>query len=163
MSDAMNAFIAFGMVTTGIFIGAIILQAASVLYNKLAGLEADDADQTDSTTTDGAGGAPKLSYASALGVVCITVIVNAVAGFLISRGLRGGRSAVGSGLWAVSPLAFLIALPANLVVMGAMLPTRFGKGLLVALLYLLIWLVLVSIVAAVFAIALILRGMLKTA
>ncbi|MGH7225382.1 MAG: hypothetical protein ACRELF_19350, partial [Gemmataceae bacterium] len=67
-------------------------------------------------------------------------------------------------LWAVPPVAFLIALPANLLLMAAMLPTRFGKGMLVALLYLLIWLVLVLVlVAAVFVVALVLRGGLKTA
>jgi hypothetical protein len=170
MSRAMNAFLVFGISMIGFFIGAIILQAACVLYNKLAGveewwrgLEADDAGQTDSKTTNRAGGVPKLSYGSALGVVCITVIVNAVFGFLIGRVLRGGRAAVGSSLGAVSPLAFLLALPANLLVMSAMLPTRFGKGLLVALLYLLIWLTLVLIVAAVVGVALVLLGVLKTA
>ncbi|MGH7172353.1 MAG: hypothetical protein ACRELG_18915, partial [Gemmataceae bacterium] len=90
--------------------------------------------------------------------------VNAVLGFLIGRGLRGARVAVGGGFWAIPSLALLLALPANLLVMGALLPTRFGKGMLVALLYLLIWLVLVLVlVAAVFVVALVLRGGLKTA
>ncbi|HEY7424512.1 MAG TPA: hypothetical protein VH682_09810 [Gemmataceae bacterium] len=171
MSRAMNGLMVFGMSMIGFLIGAVILQAACVLYNKLAGVEgawhdlaADDAGPTDSKTTDWAGGVPKLSLGYALSIVCITAIVNAVVGFLIGRGLRGARPAVGGGLWSVSPLAFLIALPANLLVMGAMLPTRFGKGLLVALLYLLLWLVLVLVlVAAVFAVALVLRGVLKTA
>lgn len=169
MSRAMNAFLVFGMSMLAFFIGAVILQAAGVLYNKFAGvaesghgLEADGAGQTDSQTTDWAGGVPKFSYASALGVVCITMMAHAVCGFLIGRGLRGVRVAAGGGLWSVSPLAFLMALPANLLVLGALLPTRFGKGMLVALLYLLIWLVLVLLVAAVFAVALILRGGLNT-
>lgn len=171
MSRAMTAFIVFGISMIVFVIGAFLLQAACVLYNKLAGveesgqcLEADDARQTASTTTEWAGGVPKLSLSYALGVVCITMIVNAVVGFLIGRSLRGARVAAGGGLWAVSPFAFLVALPANLLVMSAMLPTRFGKGLLVALLYLLLWLVLVlAIVAAVFAVGVIFRGTLKMA
>lgn len=166
----MNGLIYLGLSMIGSLIGAVILQSACVLYNKLAGVEgawhdltADDAGQADSRTSDWAGGVPKLSLGYAMSIVCITAIVNAVVGFLIGRGFRGARPAVG-GLWVVSPLAFLLALPANILLMGAMLPTRFGKGLLVALLYLLIWLVLVlAIVAAVFAIALVLQGGLKTA
>lgn len=159
MSRAMIAFIAFGMMMIGFMIGAFILQAAWVLYNKFAGVEeswhglaADDAGKADSKTTDWVGDVPKLNLSYAMGIVCITIIVNAVFGFLIGRGLRGAGAAVGGGLWAVSPVAFLIALPANLLVMAAMLPTRFSKGLLVALLYLLIWFVFVLIVAAVFAV-----------
>lgn len=170
MSRSMYAFVGFGLLMIGFAIGAIILQGACVLYNKFAGveesrddLETNDTGQTASKTTDGAGGVPKLNYASALGIVCITVIVNAVFGFLIGRVLHGAQVSVDGGLWSVSPLAFLIALPANLLVMGTMLPTRFGKGLLVALLYLLIWLVFVLMVAGVFAAALILRGTLKMA
>lgn len=170
MSRAMNGLMVFGMSMIGCLLGAVILQAACVLYNKFAGVEeawhdltADDAGQTDSKTMDWAGGVPELSLGYALSVVCITAIVNVVVGFLVGRALRGARSAVGGGLWAVSPLAFLSALPANLLVLGAMLPTRFGKGLLVALLYLLIWLVLVlAIVAAVFAVALVFQVALKT-
>lgn len=165
MSRAMNGLMVLGMWMIGALVGAIILQSACVLYNKLAGIEgsrhglaADDASQTDSKTTDWAGGVPKLSLGYAMSIVCITAIVNAVVGFLIGRVLRGSRAAVGDGLWAVPPLAFLIALPANLLLMAAMLPARFGKGLLVALLYLLIWLILVLVlVVAVFAITLLLR------
>jgi hypothetical protein len=171
MSRAMNGLILFGTTMIGFVIGAIILQAAWVLYNKFAGVEgswqglaADDAGQTDTKTTDWVGDVPKLSLGYALSVVCISAIANAVVAFLVARVFRGARAGVGSGLWAVSPLAFLTALPANLLVMSAMLPTRFSKGLLVALLYLLLWIVLVlAIGAAVFAVALVLREGLNTA
>ncbi len=171
MSRTMNAFLVFGVSMIVFFVGATILRAACVLYNKLTGVEesrhgseADGAGEADSKTTDGAVGVPRLSLSHALSVVCITLIVNVVLGFLIGRGLRAARLGFGGSLWAASPIAFLIALPANLLVMGALLPTRFGKGLLVALLYLLIWLVLVlAIVAAVFAVSLILQRFLKTA
>lgn len=171
MPRAMNGLLFFGLSMIGFVIGAIILQAACVLYNKLAGVEgawrdltADDTGHTDSKTTDWAGGVPKLSLGYAMSIVCITAIVNAVVGFLIGRGFRGARAAVDAGLFSVSPLALLMALPANLLLMGAMLPTRFGKGLLVALLYLLMWLILVlAIVVAVFTVAVVFRGVLKTA
>lgn len=171
MSRAMTGLIVFGMSMIGVFIGAIILQAACVLYNRFVGvevswhgLEPDGVGQTDSKTTDWADGVPKLSLGHAMSVVCIALIANTVFGFVIGRGLRGALPPVGNGLWAVSPLAFLIALPANLLVMGAMLPTRFGKGLLVVLLYLLIWVALVlAIVVAVFAVALIFRAVLQMA
>lgn len=170
MSRTMSGFILFGMSMIAFLLGAIILQAACVLYNKLAGVEkswsglkADDAGQTDSKTTSWAGGVSLLGFGEALSVVCITMILNAVLGFLIGRALRGVRAAAGSRLGEVSPLAFLLALPPSLLVMGAMLPTWFGKGLLVALLYLLLWLVLVlAIGAVVFAVALILPGVLPT-
>ncbi len=170
MSRTMSSLIVFGLSMIGFLVGALILQAACVLYNKLAGveeswqvLETDDIGQADSKTMDWMGGVPKPSLGYAISVVCITAIVNAVLGFLIGRGLRGARVAAGGGLWEVSPVAFLIALPANLLVLSAMLPTRFGKGLLVSLLYLLLWLVVVlAIGAAVFVVALILQ-VLKTA
>ncbi|MGH7174128.1 MAG: hypothetical protein ACRELG_27995 [Gemmataceae bacterium] len=171
MLRAMDGLMVFGMSMIGFLIGAIILQVACGLYNKLVGvkrswdgLAADGAGQMDSKATHWAGGVPKISLGYAMSIVCITAIVNVVLGFLIGRSLRGVGATVGGGLWAVSPLAFLIALPANLSVMAAMLPTRFGKALLVALLYLLIWLVLVlALVAVVFAVALVLQGMLQTA
>jgi hypothetical protein len=181
MPHALDGLMIFGAVLIGLFIGALILQAACVLYNKLAGVSAplsrsppmerrwemevaeeprhsfalDDADEPAFEDADRPSGVPKLNLGQAMGIVCISAIANAVVGFLIGRLLGSVRVAAASGLWATSPLAFLIALPANILVMGATLPTSFGKGLLVALLYTLIYLILGIVIAAiVFAIIL---------
>jgi hypothetical protein len=162
MPHTFDGLVLFGVALIGFLIAAIILQAVCALYNKLAGaaeprhgFAPDDTDQADSMVADWPGGVPKLSLGQAMGIVCISAIANVVVGFLIGRLLGGGRAAVGRGLWATSPIAFLIALPAGILVMGATLPTSFGKGLLIALLYLLIWLVLgIVIITIVFAIIL---------
>jgi hypothetical protein len=92
----------------------------------------------------------------AMGIVFLTYLVNIVVSFAVGFCLGAGAGAAGAGkaqVQGVSLLANLIALPISLLVLAgmisALLPTTFGKALLISLLYVLIGLVIVVIVAVI--------------
>ncbi len=120
------AFI-FGMLVIGTLIGAIILRAAVSLYNSLAG---------------GVGSpmaVPKLSLVKAIGISFTTVLVNAVAGMIIGLVIRDAAAAAGLPKSWTKGTTQLMSLPISVLVMAgmltALLPTRFGRALLVTLCY----------------------------
>jgi hypothetical protein len=110
----------------GTLIGAIILRAACSLFNKFAGGES------------ASGAVPEPSMGSAMAITFVTTLVNMAVGFVLGLALQGA----GPNQAASQAIINLISIPISLLVFAGMvtvmLPTTFGKGLLIALLYLLI-------------------------
>jgi hypothetical protein len=155
MLNGFHGVAIFAVVMGGLFIGALILQAACALYNKLAGVGALGDDGLDAEQADRLGCVPNLSLGQALGIVFIAAALNAIVGFVVGRFMGGPRVKAGGIPWTFSPVAYLVTLPFGMLLMSALVPTRFGKGLLVTLLYTCIWLVLgIVLVALVFVISL---------
>lgn len=169
---------AFGLLLAGLCLCTVILQAACALYNKFWAVSVDSrseqrgyagegeiADEARRMSTlggtvnpsvadkDWPGGVPKLDFPRAFGIILVTTTINAMLGFLTSRALRGVGGRAAGGRLGVLPVACLMILPVGMLVMGALLPTSFGKGLLVALLYSLLWLALGSVILAVYFVA----------
>ena len=168
MPNLLDVLVLFGVMLLALLIGGVILQAACALYHKLAGVPAplslpprrdsrqetgitneprrgfapDDADKPTSEDADRLGGVPKLSLGQTMGIIFLTAIINALVGYLAGKFLGGARLKPGDGPLSISPVAYVVTLPVSVLVIAALLPTSFGKGLLVALLYALICLVL---------------------
>jgi hypothetical protein len=130
-----------GVIVVGTLLGAVILRAACSLFNKMASRE---------------NAVPEPGFGKALGIVVVNVIASAVVGLPI--GLIVGLVGQGSGLdqKVTQVIATLISLPIGFFVTGGiltfMLPTSFGRALLVTLLqYVVIFLIALvfGIVAAV--------------
>ena len=117
----MLCVLIFGVVI-GTLVGAIILRAACWLFNKFAG------------GPQAPGAISEPSFGTAMLIVFVATLLNG----LISLSLGGVVSAAGAN----PQFGQLIGLPVSLLVLAgmtsAMLPTTFGKGLLVAVLYLVI-------------------------
>lgn len=148
---ALDGLVIFAVALGVVLIGTLILQAACALYNKFADvghLGPGDNFHPHSQHAVRLDGIPKLSIGHAMGVILVITFINVVVGFLISRAL-GARMKLESGLSTASPLAYLLAQPASILVMGVMLPTPYGRGLLIALIYTLIWLVLIVLIAMI--------------
>lgn len=138
----------FGLLI-GTVVGAVILRAAISLYNKMAG---------------GAGSpssVPEPQFGKAMGIVAVTCIVNMMVGFVIGLvvgGAAGGAGTAGAGgadaAKGAQLIAQSIAIPASLLVMAgmlsALLPTTFGRALLVTLCQLLVCLLIVAALGIVF-------------
>ena len=132
----------------GILAGAVILRAACALFNKMA---------------SAGNGVPAPSFGKALGITALTMIANAIAGVLLGIVLAGGALAAGqANNPAVQAVPTLASIPVGLLVMAglltAMLPTSFGRGLLVALIQYAIMLVIGIIVAVIIAVIVIALG-----
>jgi hypothetical protein len=119
----------------------------------------------------GSPGVPEPSFGKACGIMAIALVIHVIVQFglgfvivmLILADARGGGPFIGASPMA-SILIGLISLPIDLLVLAglssAMLPTSFGKGLLVALLDLLIWFVVgVVIIGVLFVVGMMLGGM----
>lgn len=100
-------------------LGAVILRAACAIFNNLAGLH---------------NSVPQPGFGKALGICAATMVVNYAVSFLIAAVFGVAAAANGKG---PTPIAGLISLPAGFLVMSgmltAMLPTSFGKSLLLTL------------------------------
>ncbi|MFN0050749.1 MAG: hypothetical protein ACKV0T_01070 [Planctomycetales bacterium] len=124
-------------VAIGSLIGAIILRAACSLFNRLAGSSS---------------AVPEPSFGQALGIVFATTIANCVVSFGARLVIGGGAVAGGMSPQTAQIISSLVSLPIGVLVMSAMLmallPTTFGRGLLVSLLYLLVG-ILVGLVIGV--------------
>ena len=130
--DALGAM-CFGAIigiAIGTLIGAVILRTACWLYNVF-----DGGPRSPQAI-------PEPDFGKAAGIVLVTMVVNYGVSFVI--GFVGGAAALGGGAdpRTAQLMVTLISLPISLLVMAAMismmLPTSFGKAILVALLYLLV-------------------------
>ncbi len=129
------------------FIGALFLRAGVSLYNKMVG-------GPNSPTA-----APEPPLGKAMGITFVTALVNKVVEFVVGLAIIGNST----GYPAVkgSATAQLVAFPLSILVMASMLsallPTTFGRGLLVALCQLLIAIIIgvgIGIVILVIAVLL---------
>ena len=107
----------------GMFVGAVILRAACALHNKMDG---GREDRTSVTVP---------SFACAMRIVFVATLVNFVIGFVI-----GFTVAMFFGdSQQARVLAFLLHFPTSVFVLAVLisdqLPTSFVKGLIIALLY----------------------------
>ncbi len=111
-----------GVLVLGTLVGAVILRAACSLYNKMASQE---------------NRVPEPGFGKALGITLVTMIVNVVVGFMVGLITGGGAAAAGVGAQGAQVISALISLPVGFFVMAgmltAMLPTSFGRALLVTL------------------------------
>jgi len=126
----------------GTVIGAAFLRTACALYNKLAGGKGSPSS------------VPEPLLGKALGIIFVTTLANAVAGFVIGLLVGAGSAEAGASERGPAVIAQLLSLPVSLLVMAgmssALLPTTFARGLLVALCYLLVVLVVVVVLAVLF-------------
>ena len=101
-------------------VSAVILRAACSLFNKLAGSEK---------------AVPEPGFGKALGITAATLVVNVLVGIVIGLVLGTGAAAAGAKPSQTQLLVNLISMPAGFLVMSgmltAMLPTSFGKSLLI--------------------------------
>jgi hypothetical protein len=129
-------------IALGILIGAVIFRAACALYNKMAGGRGSPSS------------VPEPSFGKAMGIVLLTTLVNGVVGFGIGMVVGIAGVAVHADQKAVTILAQLVSFPVGILVGGgmnaAMLPTTFGRGILVALCQLLIVLFIVIVLGVIF-------------
>jgi hypothetical protein len=119
-------------VAIGTLIGAVILRAACWLYNKIAG------------GPNSASAVPEPDFGKAILICFVTALVNS--GIQLVLGLVASQMGAATNL---------ISLPISFIVMAAMLtsmlPTTFGRGLLVALLEFVVIIVVCLILGVLFA------------
>ena len=157
---------------TAIFIGAVVLRVSCMLYNLLAGdpdkpsgptsqsepetdvighPEANDENWAEYQKNLALPGVPRPTLERAMRIIFFAALVNITGSFIVYRILRlmGLASASGT-LRSLSILLFFI--PLGILVLGgmiaAMLPTSSGKGMLVALLYHLLFFLIVAVLGA---------------
>ncbi len=111
-----------GILLVGSLVGAVILRAACSLYNKMAHRE---------------NGVPEPGFGKALGITVVTLIVNMGAGFVVGLIVGGWAAAAGMGQQGAQLLSSVISFPIGILTMAGMstvmLPTSFGRALLVTL------------------------------
>lgn len=163
---AVDLFLLLVYALIGTLIGAVILKASCALFNLFAGalgeassppmpqeavakhetgIQVEPApilmpdDDARNANLESKPGVPKPSFEWAMGIAFVSALVSAVLYFLLFRILRLVGQA--PGLDALKSMPFyLVFSPLSFLLHGAtiaaMLPTRFGKGLLIAALYL---------------------------
>lgn len=124
-----------------LFVGTIIFRAACSLFNKLAG-----ADKR----------IPDPSFGKALGIMFVTIIVNGIFGAGAGFVLGAGSVVAGADAKTVQLLSSLVSMPIGLLGLAVMakflLPTTFGRALLVGVLF--------YVIAMVIGLAVVLGGVL---
>lgn len=88
---------------------------------------------------------PKIGYGQALGILFLSSIVAALAGFLAAKFAGGFKLTSLDNPADIPPIAYLVALAVSILAIGTLLPTSFGKGVLVALLHALLWIVFIIV------------------
>lgn len=169
-----NPAVLFCEVLVGFFlaipIGAFILQISCSLYDLLVGVsgtavgetgtdiirpEPDLSPPPDSEEYERivmSPVVPRPSFERAVLIIFFATLVNSMGSFILLRFVRlVGRASVSSSFWPV--MVILIASPLGVLVLGAicnsMLPTSFGKGLLVSLLFHILSILLAALVATI--------------
>ncbi len=124
-------------------IPAMILRAAVSLYNKLAG------------GAGSPGAVPQPSLLKAIGIVFLTWLVNIVVGFTVGAVVGVGLAAGGASPREAALVAQLFSLPMSFLVMAvmlsALLPTTFGRAILVTLCCVLVWVFVLVVVGVLLA------------
>jgi hypothetical protein len=114
----------------GTLIGAIILRAAIGLYNALVG------------GGDSPSAVPKPPLGRAIFITFVFMVANLFVSAFVGAIIGSAAAAAGTGQGGANFTAQIISLPMSLLVMAgmltALLPTTFGRGLLVVLIYMLI-------------------------
>jgi hypothetical protein len=127
-------------IAIGTLIGAVFLRAACALYNKLVG------------GRRAPNSVPEPLLGKAMGITLVTSVVQAIAAFALGIIVGGAGVVGGADPRLVEVVAHLISLPLSLLVMAgmnaALLPTTFGRGILVALCYVVV-LIFVAVVLGV--------------
>lgn len=148
-------------------IGAFILKVACALYNLLAGAAGKppidtlenpipvlgpDGDQADFEHAVESPGVPIPRFEWAMRIIFFATLVNTTGSFIVLRVVRLAGQAFMRRTFESLPI-FLVASPLGMLVLGgicaAMLPTSFGKGLLVSLLFHFLTILIAAILAAV--------------
>ncbi len=128
-------------VPIGALIAAVILRAACSIFNKLAGPEK---------------AVPEPGFGKALGIAAATLVVNVLVGIVIGVVFGAGAVAAGASPAQTQILVNLISMPAGFLVMSgmltAMLPTSFGRSLLIALIAYAVMIAIGVVVAIVIAV-----------
>jgi hypothetical protein len=128
-------------VAIGTVIGAVFLRAAIALYNKMAGGESSPSS------------VPEPEFGKAMGITFVTSLVQMVVGFFIGLVTAAGAAAARERGQGVDVLAQLISFPVSLLIMAgmlcAMLPTTFGRAILVTLCYMLVVLLVVGVLVGI--------------
>jgi len=121
----------------GTAIGAIILRAAVSMYNGMAGGE----------------GVPEPPMGRAMGIMFVTALVNGAAGFVLGMVVGGAAAAGGAQGQGAAVTAQLASLPVGFLVMAgmlsAMLPTTFGRAILVTLCHFIIGLLIAAVLGLI--------------
>ncbi len=140
---ALLCALTFGLVV-GSAIGSVILRTAVYLFNSITGA----GNSRDAV--------PEPSYGEGFGIIFVTIIVNAVAGVLAGLAIGFGCGLAGIGADRARIYAQIASIPLNILVMSgtfsSMLPTSFGRALVIAIGYMIVWFfIVVAIVIGVFA------------
>jgi hypothetical protein len=134
----------------GIVLGAAILRAACSLYNKLIG------------GRDMPGAVAEPPFGKAAGIVVVIGLVNLVVGLGLGLAIGIGGAAMGANPQALQVITQLLSLPIGFLVaagmLAAMLPTTFGRAVVVTLLQYVIVLVIVVGVLVIIGVVFLLMG-----
>lgn len=113
------------VLTIGTLIGAIILRAACWAFNKLC--------QPENRVEEP-------SFGKSLLMALVSMVAQLVVGFGIGLVFGAGLAAAGFEQWQIQLIVNAISLPVGVLVMAGtitlILPTSFGRAILIALLYL---------------------------
>jgi hypothetical protein len=138
-AGAICGFVMF--IALGALIGAVFLRAAIALYNKLAG------------GPQSASSVPEPAFGKAIGINLVAMLIDVALGFLIRLIAGPGTMSADPDSQGFNLGAQLISLPVSLLVtaalLSAMLPTSFGRAILVTLCEILILAVFIGVLAGV--------------
>ena len=128
----------------GTAFGAVLLLAAIALHNKMAG----GAGAPGRVTTS--------SFFKALGITFATALINAAVGIGVALAMQATPAVHHLPVGVLGLLPQVVALPLSLFIMAAMLtamlPTSFGRAVVITLLYLIIAIALTLLIAGVVAV-----------
>jgi hypothetical protein len=160
----------------GSLFGAVILRAACSWYNWMVGRKrtqpiaalsqtvpeqfpaADDNPYAASVVQPQAGddptvGVPEPSFGQAWLISFVTILVNAIVGFIVGLAVGAGVEAAGADGASLGKVALLVSIPVSFLVFAgmltAMLPTSFGRALIVTLLYLAVSLLIAVVIGGI--------------
>jgi len=139
------------IVAIGTLIGAVILRAAILLYNAMAG------------GPDSRSSVPEPLFGKAMGIIFVTMLVNAAVNFVMGMATDPGVPVARARANKVDVVAQLASFVVSLLVLAgmlsAMLPTTIGRAIIVTFFYMVICvLVVVVITVALMAFGVALRG-----
>jgi hypothetical protein len=127
----------FGLIV-GSAIGSVILRAAISMFNALTGVR----NSRDAV--------PEPTYGEGMGIIFVTMLVNAVAGVVAGIAVGFGCAAAGVGEQHAQMVARIVSMPLGIVVMSSMfssmLPTTFLRALLITICYMIVWIFIIAVI-----------------